>query len=55
MEDFNFIEDLVLVDEKNKLTKSIKAIADHLREEGFDDFDIEGYLNQLIIKMMYKS
>lgn len=48
------IKGLILYKEEGIVIDKLKMIVEDLRDEDFDDYDIEMYLNDLIGLIMYK-
>lgn len=48
------IKGLILIKEEGIVIEKLKVIIEDLRDEDFDDYDIEMYMNELIGKIMYE-
>lgn len=48
------IKGLILIKEEGIVIEKLRVIIEDLRDEDFDDYDIEMYMNELIGKIMYE-
>lgn len=55
MEKLEYIDGLVSIKDKKILCVVLENIMDDLRDEGFYDEDIYGYINNVCLKVLHKK